>query len=211
MLLQQGLMAAAALAAGVCGAAPISRLERPWGQAVRMAAVGALAGLSLARGGPPLLSLALALAAVGSGWAQGPWPVRRAIGLGALLTAQLVYVALFLPAGGGRSALIVEPARDAPIAAVVALWCVMLTWLRPMLNRRLPLAFAFALTCVAMVDAAFTLPIYFALAMSGALCLMAAQLLGAAELVRGLDRRPVRLIWWLQFAAHAQIAYACLR
>ena len=84
--------------------------------AAKTLAVALLASLAVMQGGPPLLVAALALSAVGDAFLSREGEKAFLGGLTSFLAAQIVYVVLFLEAGGGIGLLTAQSWRWARCA-----------------------------------------------------------------------------------------------
>lgn len=213
MIFEWILIGLAVLAAMTYGLLFARRATSAWGGAAKAAAVGALLALAVARGGPPLLTAALALSVLGEVLFVALPAIWLRAGLAAFLLAHISYMGLFLRGGGGRFALMAEPVRNLTVAAVFAVWVTLTVWLWSGSPRWRPAVVLYGAALAMMTASALTLSRYFWPAIAGALCLAVSNGLWAAWRIKQA-RSPVlteQTVWWLYFAGQGMIAYACLR
>lgn len=183
--------------------------------AVKTAAVASLAWLSFVEGGPWLLTLGLALSALGDlALAQEDDDRFFLAGLASFLSAHVAYVALFLASGEGVAILASELWRVGACAALIVFGGFMLSrlWLALDDAMRLPVL-AYLIAIVAMGIAAFTTreP----LLMAGAVFFIASDAILATErflMPSDSTRRTVTgpAVWITYMAAQLAIALGIL-
>ncbi|MDX8523132.1 lysoplasmalogenase family protein [Mesorhizobium sp. MSK_1335] len=110
--------------------------------AAKTLAVALLAVLAAMQGGPLLLVVALGLSAIGDAFLSRDGEKAFLGGLASFLAAHIVYVALFVRAGGGLELLSAETWRGAIALAMAAFSVVMLAalWRRVGPQLRIPIA-----------------------------------------------------------------------
>ena len=212
MIVEWGLMLLAGAAAVAYGVAFIDRPSSPWRTLVKTGTIGLIAVLAVYRGGVLILIVGLTLSALGDAALEGRGRAWLRAGLCAQGLAGLIYALMFIDGGGGRGALIVEPARVLGVALAVAVFAGFgaLAWDR-LDGLRIEAVGWLAATAIAVI-AAMTLSHYLWSAALGALCLLASVTVGVVELVRGA-RTPLtgQLAWWPHVAGLALIAAAVLQ
>ena len=211
-MLGAGLVLASLAAALVYGLMLVGRPSSLMRTLVKTAAVGLLALMAYAVGGPWLLIAALALSALGDAFMADPDRFLPP-GLVSFLLAHVLYVVLF--ARTGDAALAAEPARAAAIAATVVVALLLLRWLWPGLGKMRPAVIAYVLAIGAMVTTSFLLPAAMWPAMVGAVLFMGSDAVLAGELFRGAklggsQRATDWAVWFAYYGGQALIAYAFL-
>ncbi len=178
--------------------------------AVKTLAVGLLAVLVLVENGPLLLFVALALSAAGDAFLSREGDRAFLSGLASFLAAHLVYIALFMIAGGGAGLVLAETWRlgVAFVIGISALVMAGLLWRRVKPAMRLAILVYIA-GIVAMGLAALTTGSPFMI--GGAILFMASDSLLTAErfLVSAISpwRSAMRVfVWALYYAAQLLIA-----
>lgn len=182
--------------------------------AAKAGSVALLALLALIEGGPLLLAVALALSAAGDAFLAHDGEKPFLGGLASFLTAHLVYVALFVMAGGGVGIVSGQPWRLVlPLVAVVAA-LLLLARLLPAVGPtlRAPVT-VYVVAIVAMMLAAATVPP--PLVMLGAALFMASDAILAVEkflLAPGSAHRQWAgpAVWVLYYAAQLCITLGFL-
>ena len=200
------------LAAAVYGFALLAKPPSGPRTLIKAAAVACIGGVSLALGGPWLLTAALLLSAVGDAFMAGEGERWLPFGIGAFLLAHLVYIALFAVSGATVGAMAENPLRLAACAAVVVAAVVVLRFLWPVLGRmRVPVAL-YVMVIAAMTAMAFALPLGRSAAMIGAVLFMASDAILAIRLFRagGPNLTADLAVWWFYWGAQALIARAFL-
>jgi uncharacterized membrane protein YhhN len=177
--------------------------------AVKTLAVGLLAVLVVVENGPLLLFTALALSAAGDAFLSREGDRAFLAGLACFLAAHLVYIALFMIAGGGAGPVLAETWRIgvAVVIGISALVMVGLLLRRVKPAMRLPIL-AYVAGIVAMGLAALSTGSPFMI--GGAILFMASDSLLAAErfLVSAISpwRSTMRVfVWALYYAAQLLI------
>ena len=182
--------------------------------AAKTLAVALLASLAVMQGGPPLLVAALALSAVGDAFLSREGEKAFLGGLTSFLAAQIVYVVLFLEAGGGIGLLTAQSWRCAIALAMAAFVIVMLAalWRRVGPSLRIPIA-VYVAAILAMGISALTTFLPWVIA--GAVLFMASDGLLAAErfLLAAISPHHVWMryaVWVLYYAAQLAITLGFL-
>jgi len=182
--------------------------------AAKTLAVALLASLAVMQGGPPLLVAALALSAVGDAFLSREGEKAFLGGLTSFLAAQIVYVVLFLEAGGGIGLLTAQSWRCAIALAMAAFVIVMLAalWRRVGPSLRIPIA-VYVAAILTMGIAALTTFLPWVIA--GAVLFMASDGLLAAErfLLAAISPHHVWMryaVWVLYYAAQLAITLGFL-
>ncbi|AKI03222.1 putative membrane protein [Hoeflea sp. IMCC20628] len=170
-------------------------------------AVAALAGLTLAMGGPKLLALALILSALGDAFLAHDGDVAFLGGLGSFLAAHIAYAVLFLSSGPGLAA--------APLAGLLAVAVFALVMGFVMVRKAGPLALpvaAYVLAIAVMGLGGVTLG---GLVLAGVVLFMASDaILGSEKFLMPEASRLRRLtspaVWILYYAGQALITLGLL-
>lgn len=149
--------------------------------AVKTIPLAALAWLSFGEGGPWLLTIALALSALGDlALAQEDDDRFFLAGLGAFLAAHIAYVALFATGSAGLAIFLAAPWRLAAALAICAFGILMLVRLWAALDTAMrPPVLAYMLAIVAMGVTAFTT--HSPAVMTGAVLFIASDAILATE------------------------------
>jgi hypothetical protein len=180
--------------------------------AVKALSVAFLAFVVLIEDGPWLLAAALALCAIGDGFLARDGEADFQRGLAAFLAGHLVYIVLFLFAGGGLG--LGWPAIAAQVG-VIAAALIMARRLEPNLGAlRLPV-FAYVAVITLMTVLALGLPPVLWLAALGALLFMTSDAILAFERFAWPADAPQRAwsdraVWALYYAAQALIVLSVL-
>ena len=129
-----------------------------WRMATKAGSTSLLAVYSLLRGGPGLLSAALALGSAGDAFLSWDGETAFLAGLGSFLLAHILYIPLFSRRGGGLTRIQTETWRVGAAAILVALSSMMIKILVPRVESdlRLPIL-VYSTTIAAMVLSALTL------------------------------------------------------
>ncbi|MGX8011703.1 lysoplasmalogenase [Mesorhizobium sp. ORM8.1] len=182
--------------------------------AAKTLAVAMLAVLAAMQGGPLLLVVALGLSAVGDAFLSRDGEKAFLGGLASFLAAHIVYIALFLQAGGGLGLLSAESWRGAIALAMAAFGIVMLAalWRRVGPPLRIPIA-VYVAAILAMGMSALTMDKVWIIA--GAVLFMASDGLLAAErfLLAAISPHRVWMryaVWVLYYAAQMAITLGFL-
>jgi uncharacterized membrane protein YhhN len=182
--------------------------------AAKTLAVAMLAVLAAMQGGPLLLVVALGLSAVGDAFLSRDGEKAFLGGLASFLAAHIVYVALFLQAGGGLGLLSAESWRGAIALAMAAFGIVMLAalWRRVGPPLRIPIA-VYVAAIMAMGISALTTDKVWVIA--GAVLFTASDGLLAAErfLLAAISPHRVWMryaVWVLYYAAQLAITLGFL-
>jgi uncharacterized membrane protein YhhN len=182
--------------------------------AAKTLAVAMLAVLAAMQGGPLLLVVALGLSAVGDAFLSRDGEKAFLGGLASFLAAHIVYVALFLQAGGGLDLLSSESWRGAIALAMAAFGIVMLAalWRRVGPPLRIPIA-VYVAAIMAMGISALTTDKVWVIA--GAVLFTASDGLLAAErfLLAAISPHRVWMryaVWVLYYAAQLAITLGFL-
>lgn len=182
--------------------------------AAKTLAVAMLAVLAAMQGGPLLLVAALALSAVGDAFLSRDGEKAFMGGLASFLIAHIVYIALFLRAGGGLGLLAAEPWRGAILLAMAVFAVVTLAalWRRVGPGLRIPIAVYVVAIMVMGISALTTSSAW---VIGGALLFMASDGLLATDkfLVAAISphRGWMRLaVWVLYYAAQLAITLGFL-
>lgn len=182
---------------------------------VKVLAVAPLAAAAYLGGAPPLLALGLVLSAVGDAFLAGDPRRWLPFGLAAFLAAHILYVLVFLSAGGDAAALR-EPGSAFGTLLALSASGAMLVWLWPRLGRlRIPVVIYVA-AIAAMVVTSLMLPGRYWPVMLGALAFFASDAILSADLFRGAklagsERITAWAIWGLYYAGQLGIALGFLR
>jgi uncharacterized membrane protein YhhN len=181
--------------------------------AVKTLATALLAWLVVVLEGPWLLAAALALSAIGDAFLSRAGEKAFLASLASFLIAHVVYVALFLEAGGGPGAL-AEPWRGACVATAAVLSLAMLAaiWRGIGPALRLPVAI-YVLAVLAMFIAALTTPLPVVI-VGAALFLVSDALLATEKFILAAIS-PYRTgmrhaVWILYYAAQLAITLGFL-
>jgi uncharacterized membrane protein YhhN len=180
---------------------------------VKTLAVALLAVAAYFAGAPPLLSLGLALSAMGDAFLAGDPKRWLPAGMIAFLVAHLAYINFFNEIGGAAQYL-AEPWRILPALAVTGGAVYLMRWLWPHIG---PLRYAvgiYAAAIVLMVLAAFTLDLSYWPAILGAAAFMGSDAILSVRLFKNPDQWGSlggNAVWWLYYGGQALIAYAFLR
>jgi len=182
--------------------------------AAKTLAVAMLAVLAAMQGGPLLLVVALGLSAIGDAFLSRDGEKAFLGGLGSFLAAHIIYVALFLRAGGGLYLLSAESWRGAIALAMAAFGIVMLAalWRRVGPQLRIPIA-VYVAAILAMGISALTVDRSWVIA--GAVLFMASDGLLAAERFLLAAISPQRAwmryaVWVLYYAAQLAVTLGFL-
>ena len=175
---------------------------------IKTLAIAALAALSAIMDGPWLLTLALALSALGDLFISSDGEPAFLGGLGSFLAAHIAYVALFWGVIGGASGL------SPLIAAAFAIYAIaMLRWLWPHLGGMKAPVIAYVAVIYAMGVTASGAPLaLWPLTLGAALFVVSDSLLAAETFVFKTAPRPwtAPIIWSTYYAAQVLIAAAFL-
>lgn len=178
---------------------------------IKAGSIVCIAGVSMAMGGPWLLTVPLLLSAAGDAFLAADQERFLPFGLGAFLLAHLLYIALFAHSGLGLGVLAEFPRWAMALAAVVATAAILrILW--PSLSRMREAVVIYVLVITTMVVIAFTLPWTRSSAMIGAVLFMASDAILAFRLFRagGPNITADLAVWWFYWAAQALIARAFL-
>ncbi|WP_137930653.1 lysoplasmalogenase family protein [Mesorhizobium comanense] len=182
--------------------------------AAKTLAVAMLAVLAAMQGGPLLLVAALALSAIGDAFLSRDGEKAFMGGLASFLIAHVVYIALFLRAGGGLGLIGAEPWRGAVVLAMAVFAIVMLAalWRRVGPGLRIPIA-VYVVAILAMGLSALTTSS--PLVIGGAVLFMASDGLLATERFLVAAISPHRgwmqlAVWVLYYAAQLAITLGFL-
>ncbi|TPN76861.1 lysoplasmalogenase [Mesorhizobium sp. CU2] len=182
--------------------------------ATKTAAIAFLAVLAAMQGGPLLLVAALGLSAVGDAFLSSDGEKEFLGGLASFLAAHIVYVALFVQAGGGLGLLSAESWRGALALAMAAFVIVMLAalWRRVGPQLRIPIAVYIAAILAMGISALTTDKIW---VIAGAVLFMASDGLLATErfLLAAISPQRVWMryaVWVLYYAAQLAITLGFL-
>ena len=182
--------------------------------AAKTLAVAFLAVLAVMQGGPLLLVTALALSAIGDAFLSRDGEKAFLAGLASFLAAHIVYVALFIGAGGGIALLSSESWRGAIALAMLAFGIVMLAalWRRVGPQLRAPIAIYVAAILAMGISALTTGNSWI---VGGAVLFMASDGLLAAErfLLAAISPHRVWMrytVWVLYYAAQLAITLGFL-
>jgi uncharacterized membrane protein YhhN len=181
---------------------------------IKTAAVGLLAVLSFERGGPSLLTLALALAAAGDAATSRDGDRAFLVGLAAFLLAHLAYVALFATHWQDWEIVVREPWRIVLGLALLAVGAFMAMRLRPAIGNMLrPPVAAYMAAILAMALAALLVPGW-GIAAGAALFVASDALLAARKFLlapeTAVDPRLGWIVWAAYYLAQALIALTLL-
>ncbi len=179
---------------------------------VKVAAVGALAGVCFLAGAPLLLVLALIFSAVGDAFLAGDPKTWLLPGMGAFFVAHVLYVPLFLGEGAGLAEFSHLGWRLAAALVVLAVGAVLVRWLWQSFGQLRYMVGLYILAILAMVASAFTLPAVFWLSMVGAAAFMASDSILAVQLFKdetafGRPRLAGLLVWFLYWGGQTAIAW----
>jgi len=165
--------------------------------AAKTLAVALLAVLAAMQGGPLLLVVALALSAIGDAFLSRDGEKAFLGGLASFLAGHIVYVALFVQAGGGLELLSAQSWRGAIGLAMAAFSIVMLAalWRRVGPQLRVPIA-VYVAAILAMGISALTTDKVWVIA--GAVLFIASDGLLAAERFLLAAISPHRV--WMRYA-----------
>ncbi|NUS20081.1 MAG: lysoplasmalogenase [Mesorhizobium sp.] len=182
--------------------------------AAKTAAVAFLAVLAAMQGGPLLLVVALGLSALGDAFLSRDGEKAFLGGLASFLAAHIVYVVLFVEAGGGLDLLSADAWRGAIALAMAAFSVVMLAalWRRVGPQLRIPIS-VYVAAILAMGISALTTSA--PLVITGAVLFIASDGLLAAErfLLAAISPHRVWMryaVWVLYYSAHLAITLGFL-
>ena len=182
--------------------------------AAKTAAVAFLTVLAAMQGGPLLLVATLALSAIGDAFLSRDGEKAFLGGLASFLAAHIVYVVLFLKAGGGLDLLSAESWRGAIALAMAAFVIVMLAalWRRVGPQLRTPIAVYVAAILAMGISALTTDKVW---VIVGAVLFMVSDGLLAAErfLLAAISPHRVWMryaVWVLYYAAQLAITLGFL-
>ena len=182
--------------------------------AAKTAAVAFLTVLAAMQGGPLLFVAALALSAIGDAFLSRDGEKAFLGGLASFLAAHIVYVVLFLKAGGGLDLLSAESWRGAIALAMAAFVIVMLAalWRRVGPQLRTPIAVYVAAILAMGISALTTDKVW---VIVGAVLFMVSDGLLAAErfLLAAISPHRVWMryaVWVLYYAAQLAITLGFL-
>ncbi|MDB5429112.1 MAG: YhhN family protein [Caulobacter sp.] len=176
---------------------------------IKTLAVAPLAVLVFLENGHPLVAAGLALSALGDAFLAGDPKKWLPFGLGAFLLAHLLYVAVFLYAGGDIESAF-EPLRAIGILATLGAAGAMLAWLWPALGKMKLAVVAYVAAIAAMVAASLLLPPSYWPVMLGALAFFASDGVLSVDLFKGLKlagsaRITAWAIWGLYYLGQVGI------
>ncbi|TGT78377.1 lysoplasmalogenase [bacterium M00.F.Ca.ET.159.01.1.1] len=182
--------------------------------AAKTAAVAFLAVLAAMQGGPLLLVAALGLSAVGDAFLSHDGEKAFLGGLASFLAAHIIYVVLFVEAGGGLDLLSADAWRGAIALAMAAFSVIMLAalWRRVGPQLRIPIS-VYVAAILAMGISALTTSA--PLVITGAVLFIASDGLLAAERFLLAATSPHRVwmryaVWVLYYAAQLAITLGFL-
>ncbi|RVD60716.1 lysoplasmalogenase [Mesorhizobium sp. M2D.F.Ca.ET.185.01.1.1] len=182
--------------------------------AAKTAAVAFLAVLAAMQGGPLLLVAALGLSAVGDAFLSHDGEKAFLGGLASFLAAHIIYVVLFVEAGGGLDLLSADAWRGAIALAMAAFSVIMLAalWRRVGPQLRIPIS-VYVAAILAMGISALTTSA--PLVITGAVLFIASDGLLAAErfLLAAISPHRVWMryaVWVLYYAAQLAITLGFL-
>ena len=180
---------------------------------VKTVPVALLAALTVTVGGPKLLAGALALSALGDAFLSREGEKAFLSGLASFLAAHLLYVVLFLHAGGGAEVLFSTPRLLlALVIIVLALGMLAVLWPRVETGLRVPIA-VYVVAILAMGLAALTLADWRIIV--GAVLFIASDALLATERFllgpsKSLRFWMLHAVWAFYYVAQALIALGFL-
>ncbi len=200
------------LTASVYGFALLARPVSGPRTIVKAASVACIGGVSIAAGGPWLLTLPLLLSAAGDAFLAGEPRRWLPFGLGCFLLAHLIYIALFSHMGLGLGPALAEPLRLVPAVLALAAGAMVLRYIWPGLGRMREAVVIYVAVITVMTLMAFTLPWSRSAAVIGAVLFMASDAILAVRLFRagGPNVTADLAVWWFYWAAQALIARAFL-
>ena len=174
--------------------------------ALKTLPVAVLAAISFFGHAPPLLTLGLAVSALGDAFLAGDPKRWLPYGLAGFLVAHLCYIALFSLYGSWST----EPIGLAGVGIVVVVAVAMLAWLWRDLGPLTIPVILYVAAIAGMVAASLMLPTARWPAVAGALAFFASDALLSMQLFKKRLEGPAgaQAVWWLYYAGQVGIGLA---